>query len=128
MVVGRLELASGWHHSDATVRATLNQAATASEEDKRATTQAAADREAALKDAEAAHDRCRELEDKPKNLCDQHAEEGRGCQAREEEMRAREDAIKDRDAELGELAKAQATEHSRLEELERKAKEKVADL
>ena len=34
-------------------------------------------------------------------------------------MKAQEDAIKGRDAELGELAKAQAAERSRLEELER---------
>nr|XP_020199342.1 spindle pole body component 110-like [Aegilops tauschii subsp. strangulata] len=110
------------------VRATLSQAATTSEKEKRAAAQAAADREAALKDAEAAHDRCRALEDKLKSLRDEHTEEARGRQAKEEEMRAREDAIKNRNAELGELAKAQATECSRLEELERKVELKGADL
>ena len=43
-------------------------------------------------------------------------------------MRARVDAIKDRDAELGELAKAQAAERSRLEELERKVGAREVDL
>ena len=71
-----------------------------------------------MKDTEAARGRRRELEDERKGMRDQHAEEARGCQAKEEEMKAREDAIKGRDAELGELAKAQATKRSRLEELE----------
>nr|XP_040258157.1 ribonuclease Y-like [Aegilops tauschii subsp. strangulata] len=83
------------------------QAATASEEEKRATAKAAADREAALQD---------EL----KSLRDQHAQETRGRQAKEEEMKDREDAIRSRNAELVELAKAQATERSRLEALEQK--------
>ena len=43
-------------------------------------------------------------------------------------MKSREDAIKGRDAELGELAKAQAAERNRLEELERKMRVKEADL
>nr|XP_020191660.1 MAP7 domain-containing protein 1-like [Aegilops tauschii subsp. strangulata] len=120
LVAGRLELASGWLQSDAAVRATLNQAATASEKEMRAAAQAAADREAALKDAKAAHDRCRALEKELKGLRDEHAEEAHGRRAKEEEMRDREDAIKNRDAELGELAKAQAAERDRLEELERK--------
>ena len=43
-------------------------------------------------------------------------------------MRAREDAIKNRDADLEELEKTQAAECSRLEELEREVKAKEADL
>ena len=43
-------------------------------------------------------------------------------------MKAREDAIKGRDGELGELTKAQAAERSRLEELEEEAKTREADL
>ena len=43
-------------------------------------------------------------------------------------MKAREDAIKGCDAELGELTKAQAAECSRLEELEQKAKAREAEL
>nr|XP_020197002.1 actin cytoskeleton-regulatory complex protein PAN1-like [Aegilops tauschii subsp. strangulata] len=128
LVAGCLELASGWLQSDAAVRATLSQATTTSEKEKRAAAEAVADREAALKDAKAAHDRCQALEDELKSLRDEHAEEARGRQAKEEEMRAREDAIKNRDAELGELAKAQATERSRLEELERKVEAKGVDL
>ena len=57
LVVGRLELASGWLHSDSAVRATLSQAAASSEKEKQSATNAAADREAALKDAKAARDR-----------------------------------------------------------------------
>ena len=45
-----------------------------------------------------------------------------------EQMKAREDAIKGRDTKLGELAKAQAAERGRLEELDRKAKAREADL
>nr|XP_020151005.1 uncharacterized protein LOC109736203 [Aegilops tauschii subsp. strangulata] len=128
LVAGCLELASGWLQSDAVVRATLSQAATTSEKEKGAAAQAAADREAALKDAEAARDHCRVLEDELKSLRDEHAEEARGRQAKEEEMRAREDAIKNRNAELGELEKVQAVERSRLEELERKAGAKEVEL
>nr|XP_020147614.1 CCR4-NOT transcription complex subunit 3-like [Aegilops tauschii subsp. strangulata] len=43
-------------------------------------------------------------------------------------MKAREDAVKSRDAELEELGKTLATERSRLEELERKVKAREADL
>ena len=43
-------------------------------------------------------------------------------------MKAREDAVKNRDAELVELGKTQAAERNRLEELERKVKVKEADL
>ena len=43
-------------------------------------------------------------------------------------MKAREDAVKNRDAELKELGKTQAAERSRLEELERKVKAREADL
>ena len=61
LVAGRLELVSGWLHSDVSVRATLSQAVAASEKEKQATAQAAAAREVALKDAEAAQDRCRSM-------------------------------------------------------------------
>nr|XP_020157850.1 protein bangles and beads-like [Aegilops tauschii subsp. strangulata] len=81
--------------------------------------------EAALKDAKAAHERCRALEDELKGLRDEHVEEAHGRRVKEEEMRAREDAIKNRNAEL---AKTQAAEHGRLEELERKVEVKKVDL
>nr|XP_040258458.1 MAP7 domain-containing protein 1-like [Aegilops tauschii subsp. strangulata] len=110
LVAGRLELASGWLHSDSAVRATLSQAAASSEKEKQSTVKAAADRDAALEDAEAARGRCQELEDELKHLRNQHAEEVRCRQVKEEEMRAREDAIKNRDAEFEELEKAQAAE------------------
>ena len=100
LVAGRLELASGWLHSDLAVRVTLSLAATSSEKEKQSAATAAADREAALKDAKAARDRCRELEDKLKSLHDKHAEEARGRLVKEEEMKAWEDAVKNRDAEL----------------------------
>nr|XP_020189660.1 microtubule-associated protein 4-like [Aegilops tauschii subsp. strangulata] len=54
LVAGRLELVSGWLHSDASVRATLSQATATSEREKQAAAQAAAAHEAALKDVEAA--------------------------------------------------------------------------
>ena len=63
LVAGRLELASGWLYSDSAVRASPSQAAAASKKETQATANAAADREAALKDAEVVRGRCRELED-----------------------------------------------------------------
>ena len=50
LVAGRLELASGWLHSDLAVRAALGQAAAALEKEKQGAASTAADREAALKD------------------------------------------------------------------------------
>ena len=79
LLARRLELASGWLQSDVAVQATLSQAAMTSEKEKQAAAQAAADREAVLKDAEAARGRCRELEDELKGLHNHHAEEARGC-------------------------------------------------
>nr|XP_020192514.1 transcription initiation factor TFIID subunit 3-like [Aegilops tauschii subsp. strangulata] len=107
---------------------TLSQAAATSEKERQAVAQAVAAREVALKDAEIAQDRCRALEAELRNLHDLRAEEARGRQTEEEKMKAWEDAVKDRDAELGELVKAQAAERSRLEELERKVEAEKADL
>ena len=44
LVAGRLELASGWLHSDSAVRATLSQAAGSSEKEKQSAANTAADR------------------------------------------------------------------------------------
>ena len=106
LVAGHLELASSWLHSDLAVRAALSQAAAASEKEKQSAADAAADREMVLKDAKAARGRCQVLEDELQSLRDKHAEEARCRQAKEEEMKAREDAVKNRDAELAELGKA----------------------
>ena len=66
LVPGRVEMASSWLHSDLPVRTTLSQAAVSSEKEKQSAANATADREAALKDAKAARDRCQELEDELK--------------------------------------------------------------
>nr|XP_020146854.1 troponin T, slow skeletal muscle-like [Aegilops tauschii subsp. strangulata] len=124
---GRLELVSGWLHSDASVRAALRQTAAASEEEKQAATQAAAAREAALKDAAAAQDCCK-VEAELKDLRDKQAEEARGRRAEEEKMKAREDAVRDRDTELTRLAEEQTTERGRLETLEQKLSAERAEL
>nr|XP_045089472.1 recombination repair protein 1-like [Aegilops tauschii subsp. strangulata] len=58
----------------------------------------------------------------------ERATEARGRKVEEEEMKAREDAIRDRDAELEQLAKAHATERGRLEELGQKLKAEKAEL
>ena len=58
----------------------------------------------------------------------EHAKEARGRKAEEDKMKAREGAFKDCDAELEQLAKAQATERGRLEELEQKLKAEKAEL
>ena len=78
LVAGCLELVSGWLHSDVSVRAALSQAVATSEKEKQATAQAAAAREAALKDVEAAKSRCRALEAELKTLHIERAEEARG--------------------------------------------------
>nr|XP_040258269.1 actin cytoskeleton-regulatory complex protein PAN1-like [Aegilops tauschii subsp. strangulata] len=122
LVAGRLELVSGWLHSDVSIRAAT------SEKDKQVAAQASAAREVALKDVEAAQDRCRVLEAELKTRCSERAEEARGRKAEEEKMKAREDAMKGRDAELEQLAKAQATEHSRPEKLEQKVEAEKAKL
>ena len=81
---------------------------------------AAADHEAALKDAKAARDRCQVLVGELQSLRDKYAEEV-GC-------RQAKQAVKNRDAELAELGKKQAAERNRLEELERKMGTREADL
>ena len=106
VVAGRLELVSGRLHSDASVRAALRRAATASEEEKQAATQAAAAREVALKDAAVAQDRCKALEAELQGLRDEHTKEARDRQVKEEKMKAREDAVRYRDAELTRLAES----------------------
>nr|XP_020200442.1 microtubule cross-linking factor 1-like [Aegilops tauschii subsp. strangulata] len=126
LVAGRLELVSGWLHSDVSVRAMLSQAAADSEKDREAVAQAVAAREVALKDAEAAKDRCRSLEAELETAQRERAKETRGRKAEEEKMKAREEAVRDRDAELEQLAKV--TERGRLEELEQKLKEEKAEL
>ena len=93
LAAGRLELVSGWLHSDMSVRVALSQVAATSEGEKRAAAQASVAREAALKDAEAAQDRCRVLEAELKILREEHAGDAHGCKAEEERMKAREDAI-----------------------------------
>nr|XP_020186038.1 translation initiation factor IF-2-like [Aegilops tauschii subsp. strangulata] len=128
LVAGCLELISGWLHSDVSVRAALSQPAAASEKDKQAVAQAAAAREVALKDAGAAQDRCRSLEAELETMRNEHADEARGHKAEEEKMKAREDAVRGRDAELEQLAKAQAAERTQLEKLERKMKAEKAEL
>ena len=60
------------------------------------------------------------LEDELQSMRDKHTEEARCRQAKEEEMKAREDAVKNRDTELAELGRTQATERNRLEELEQR--------
>ena len=82
LVAERLELVSGWLHSDVAVRAGLSQAAVDSEKDREAVTQAAAAREVALKDVEAAKSLFQALEAEQKTLRNERAEEARGRQAR----------------------------------------------
>ena len=84
LVAGRLELASGWLHSDSAVRALLSQATAASEKEKHAAARAAANRKAALKDGEAARGRCRKLEGELKSLRDERAKDARDRKVMEE--------------------------------------------
>ena len=61
-MAGRLELASGWIRSDASIRAALVQASTACDEEKQAVLGAKAARDAALGEAADAQGRCKALE------------------------------------------------------------------
>lgn len=108
-------MASGWLHFDLAVRVALGQAVVASEREKQGATGTAADREAVLKDAKAARDRCQALEGELQSLRDKHAEEVCRRQVEEKEMKPREEAVKNRDAELAELGKKQAAKRNRLE-------------
>ena len=54
----------------------------------------------ALKDAEAAKECCWVAEAELETLRNEHAAEARHHEAREEELKAREDAVTDRDSEL----------------------------
>nr|XP_020168557.2 MAP7 domain-containing protein 1-like [Aegilops tauschii subsp. strangulata] len=128
LAAGRLELISGWLRSDASVRAAWGQAMAASEEGKRATDLAAAAREVALKDDEAAKERCRVAEAELETLCNECTAEVRQHGAREEKLKAREDAVVSRDAELEQLARAQTAEHDRLGKLEKKVEAEKAQL
>ena len=75
LVAGRLELVSSWLHSNASVRAALGRVTAAFEKEKQAATQAAAAREAALKDSAAAQDRCKVLEAELQGLRDERTKE-----------------------------------------------------
>ena len=77
LVAGRLELVSGWIHSDASVQGALRRVAAASEEERQAATQAAAAREVALMDAVVAQDCCKVLEAELQGLRDERAKEAR---------------------------------------------------
>ena len=48
------------------------------------------------------------LEVELKILREEHGEDARGCKAKEERMKAQEDTIKGRDAELEQMAQVQA--------------------
>ena len=106
LVAGRLELISGWLHCDESVRAALGQAMAASKEDKRAADQAATAREVALKDAEAAKERYWVAEVELENLRKERATAACQLEAREEKLKAQEEAVTGRDAELEQLAQA----------------------
>ena len=73
---------------------------TASEEGKRATSQAMAARDTALKDALTVKGRCEKLDAALEGLCDELAKEIHDRQVKEEEMKAQEATVKDRDSEL----------------------------
>ena len=88
LVVGCLELISGWLHSDVSVWATLSQAAADSEKNREAVAQSVAACEVALRDAEAAKDRCRLLEAELETAWRERTKEARGRKAEEQKMKA----------------------------------------
>ena len=121
MVAGRLELASGWIRSDASIRAALVQAATACDEEKQAIFQAKAARDAALGEVVDVRGRYKVLESEMQGLRDQLAKEACDRKEKEEEMKTRKAAAKDRDAKLDER-------HGRLDTLEQALEAKRVEL
>ena len=97
-------MGSGWLRSDASIRTAWGQAIAASKEGEQATGLAAAPRDAALKQAEVAKERCRLVEAELETMRRERAKEARGRKAEEEKMKAREDTVRGRDAELEQLA------------------------
>ena len=71
LVAGRLELASGWVRSDASIRVALVQASTACDEERQAVLEAKAARDAALGEVVDVRGRCKALEDELQGLRDQ---------------------------------------------------------
>ena len=74
-----------------------------------------------MKDASTVKGHCKTLEGELQGLRDELAKEVRNHQAREEEMKAREAAVKDRDAEL-------SADRGRLKTLEKVLKTKRVEL
>ena len=70
LVVGHLELASGWVHSDTSIRAALVQASTACDEEKQAVLEVKAARDAALGEVVDIRGRCKALEGELQGLRD----------------------------------------------------------
>ena len=95
---------SGWLCSDASVRPAWSQALAASKEGKQVACLATAARDVSLKDAEAAKERYRVAEAELETLCNKRAAEARQREVREEELKAREDAITGHDTELEQSA------------------------
>ena len=92
-----------------------------SDKEKRAANQAKAARGAALGDASTSQGRCKTLEAELQGLRDELAKEVHSRQEKENEMKARKNAAKDRDAKLDD-------HHSRLETLERSLKAERTEL
>src|SRR4051812_22825432 len=100
LAAGRLELASGWIRSDASIRAALVQASMACDEERQAVLEAKAARDAALGEVVNVRGRCKALEEELQGLRDQLVKESRLRQEQEEGMKAREAAVKGREAKL----------------------------
>ena len=96
----RLKLVSGWLQSDASVRAAWSQAVAASKEGKQATGLAAAARNVALKDVEAAKERCQVAAAELEALRNERAIEARQREVWEEKLKAREDVVAGHDTKL----------------------------
>ena len=75
LVAGRLELASGWIRSDASIRAALVQASTACDEERQAILEAKAARDGALGEVVDVRGRCKALEDELQGLWGQLVKE-----------------------------------------------------
>ena len=98
----------------------------ASKEGKQVACLATAARDVSLKDAEAAKERYRVAEAEVETLRNERPTGARQREAWEEEPKAREDAVTDRDTKLEQSAREQAVERDRLEKLKKEVEAEKA--
>nr|XP_020197897.1 uncharacterized protein LOC109783714 [Aegilops tauschii subsp. strangulata] len=126
---GRLELVSGWLRSDASVRAAWRHVVVASKEGKQAADLAAAVRWEALKDAEAAKERCRAAEAELETLRNERAAESAREEAAERSRLGElKKEVEEGKARLEAKVKILAKDHAAFDSLEKRSRKALQEL